>query len=222
MGENSPREGLQDTRNMKTKTENFWGWANIRKLGERGLYIYFLIHRCCQSIPVPAPLLIIPIIMALYENVINNTADIVVAISHMVVGLCSVTNLPLASTYVCQRRAAMTSLSSAHLALPTERCTLGAEDELGVPPGFMPEWVFYVAFSWTRDKMSTGVWDSPSTSMLLGKGKKRGGERRHKSSKIICACVFFKHTHNALIYILASYSHLPRFPFTSHAVWIFP
>lgn len=47
------------------------------------------------------------------------------AISHMVVGLCSVTILPLASTYVCQGRAAMTSSSSAHLALPTERHTLG-------------------------------------------------------------------------------------------------
>ena len=70
---------------------------------------------------MPVPLLIIPIIMAHYENVINNTEDIVVAISHMVVGLCSVTMLPLASTCVCQRRAAMTSSSSAHLALPTER-----------------------------------------------------------------------------------------------------
>lgn len=64
------------------------------------------------------PLLIIPIIMARYENVINNTEDIVVAISHMVVGLRSVTISPLASTYVCQRRAAMTSSSSAHLVLP--------------------------------------------------------------------------------------------------------
>ena len=35
--------------------------------------------------------LIIPIIMAPYENLINNTEDIVVAISHMVVGLYSVT-----------------------------------------------------------------------------------------------------------------------------------
>lgn len=35
--------------------------------------------------------LIIPIIMAHYENLINNTEDIVVAISHMVVGLYSVT-----------------------------------------------------------------------------------------------------------------------------------
>lgn len=68
--------------------------------------------------PVSARALIIPIIMAHYENVINNTEDIVVAISHMVVGLCSVTNSPLASTYVCQERASMTSVSSAHLALP--------------------------------------------------------------------------------------------------------
>lgn len=70
-----------------------------------------------EAFPVPALFLIIPIIMARYENVINNTEDIVVAISHMVVGLCSVTILPLASTYVCQERASMTSLGSAHLAL---------------------------------------------------------------------------------------------------------
>lgn len=63
------------------------------------------------------PLLIIPIIMAHCENLINNREDIVVAISHMVVGLCSVTTLPLASTYVCQKRTAMTSGTSAHLAL---------------------------------------------------------------------------------------------------------
>lgn len=40
---------------------------------------------------MPMLLLIIPIIMAHYENLINNTEDIVVAISHMVVGLYSVT-----------------------------------------------------------------------------------------------------------------------------------
>lgn len=40
---------------------------------------------------MPMQLLIIPIIMAHYENLINNTEDIVVAISHMVVGLYSVT-----------------------------------------------------------------------------------------------------------------------------------
>lgn len=39
----------------------------------------------------PMLFLIIPIIMAHYENLINNTEDIVVAISHMVVGLYSVT-----------------------------------------------------------------------------------------------------------------------------------
>lgn len=72
---------------------------------------------------VSAPALIIPIIMAHYENVINNTEDIVVAISHMVVGLCSVTISPLASTYVCQERASMTSASSAHLALPEVKVT---------------------------------------------------------------------------------------------------
>lgn len=87
--------------------------------------MFFPCKECCRGIPAPVPLLIIPIIMAHYENVINNTEDIVVAISHMVVGLCSVTILPLASTYVCQRRAAMTSSSSAHLALPTERHALG-------------------------------------------------------------------------------------------------
>lgn len=60
-------------------------------------------------------LLIILIIMAHYENVINNTEDIVVAISHMVVGPCSVTILPLASPYVCQEHAPMTSSTLAHL-----------------------------------------------------------------------------------------------------------
>lgn len=85
----------------------------------------FLSKRYCRGIPVPFPLLIIPIIKAHYENLINNTENIVVAISHMVVGLRSVTILPLASTYVCQRRTAMTSSSSAHLARPTERHMLG-------------------------------------------------------------------------------------------------
>lgn len=66
----------------------------------------------------PAPILIIPIIMAHYENLINNTEDIVVAISHMAVGLYSVTISPLASTYVCQNRASVTSSSCAHLAPP--------------------------------------------------------------------------------------------------------
>lgn len=65
---------------------------------------------------MPMLFLIIPIIMAHYENLINNTEDIVVAISHMVVGLYSVTIQPLASTYVCQNRASVTSWSSAHLA----------------------------------------------------------------------------------------------------------
>ena len=36
-----------------------------------------------RGFPAPAPPVIIPIIMARYENVINNTEDIVVAISHM-------------------------------------------------------------------------------------------------------------------------------------------
>lgn len=69
-----------------------------------------------EDILDPVPLLIIPIIMARDESLINNTEDIVVAISHMVMGLCSVTILPLASTYVCHRRAAMTSCSCVHLA----------------------------------------------------------------------------------------------------------
>ena len=45
--------------------------------------------RCRQARPML--FLIIPIIMAHYENLINNTEDIVVAISHMVVGIYSVT-----------------------------------------------------------------------------------------------------------------------------------
>lgn len=82
--------------------------------------------------------------MAHCENLINNTEDIVVAISHMVVGLCSVTILPLASTYVCQERAAMTSSSSAHLAIPPPPLTSppspvrgarwGGQGGLGIPP----------------------------------------------------------------------------------------
>lgn len=88
--------------------------------------------------------------MAHCENLINNTEDIVVAISHMVVGLCSVTILPLASTYVCQERAAMTSSSSAHLAsppLPGERRTLGGREGrcggLGIPPWLLA-WAIFV------------------------------------------------------------------------------
>lgn len=77
--------------------------------------------------------------MARYENVINNTEDIVVAICHMVVGLRSVTILRLASTYVCQRRGAMTSSSSAHLALPAERHTPGVEG--GVVGGNYSSWL---------------------------------------------------------------------------------
>lgn len=47
--------------------------------------------RSCGRQAMPMLFLIIPIIMAHYENLINNTEDIVVAISHMVVGLYSVT-----------------------------------------------------------------------------------------------------------------------------------
>lgn len=99
--------------------------------------------------PVSARALIIPIIMAHYENVINNTEDIVVAISHMVVGLCSVTNSPLASTYVCQKRASMTSVSSAHLALPEEKVA----GEMSISWSFSSsEWIFHTASGRTGDK----------------------------------------------------------------------
>lgn len=138
-----------------------------------GLFLASRGH-CRRGIPVPSPSLIIPIIMARYENVINNTEDIVVAISHMVVGLCSVTILPLASTYVCQERGAMTSSSSAHLALPTERHTLG-------------DWIFLLAPCLTAffmqhpvqsgDKMSTSAWDDSSNSGALGEeeGRRKRG-----------------------------------------------
>lgn len=130
---------------------------------------------------MPVPLLIIPIIMAHYENVINNTEDIVVAISHMVVRLCSVTILPLASTYVCQRRAAMTSSSSAHLALPTERHTLsvGGGGWVFLLASRLSDF-FYAASGRTGDEMSTGVWDGPSNSGAPGKG--RGGEERREEA----------------------------------------
>ena len=159
-----------------------WNWHIFHRV-----YIFFSSKGCCRSIPVPVPLLIIPIIMAHYENVINNTEDIVVAISHMVVGLCSVTILPLASTYVCQRRAAMTSSSSAHLALPTESHTLGW-GELGIPPGFSPDWIFYAASGRTGDKMSTGVWDGPSNSGAPGKarGGEEGGGMRQELFVLVC------------------------------------
>lgn len=116
--------------------------------------------------------------MAHYENVINNTEDIVVAISHMVVGLCSVTILPLASTYVCQRRAAMTSSSSAHLALPTESHTLG----------WGGSWVFLLASRLTeffmQHPVGLGTKCQPASGMahqtlvLLGK---RGEGRREEA-----------------------------------------
>lgn len=145
---------------------------------------------------MPVPLLIIPIIMAHYENVINNTEDIVVAISHMVVGLCSVTILPLASTSVCQRRAAMTSSSSAHLALPTERHTQG----WGLGGGGR---VFLLAsrltefFMWhpvglgTKCQPASGT--AHQTLLLLGGKRERGG---HETRRIICACLLFKRLRN--------------------------
>lgn len=125
--------------------------------------------------------------MAHCENLINNTEDIVVAISHMVVGLCSVTILPLASTYVCQEHAAMTSSSSAHLAsppslLPGERRTLGGREGRGGAgegwvflPGFSPERFSYAASGRSGDKMSAGVWDGPSNSSAPGRGGRWGG-----------------------------------------------
>lgn len=112
------------------------------------------------------PLLIIPIIMAHCENLINNTEDIVVAISHMVVGLCSVTTLPLASTYVCQKRAAMTSCTSAHLALPPPsrqapnqprwggRGGGGGGRERATPPGILPV-CFLECRSWSGPSNGT-------------------------------------------------------------------
>lgn len=150
-----------------------WNWHIFHRV-----YIFFSSKGCCRSIPVPVPLLIIPIIMAHYENVINNTEDIVVAISHMVVGLCSVTILPLASTYVCQRRAAMTSSSSAHLALPTESHTLG----------WGGSWVFLLASRLTeffmQHPVGLGTKCQPASGMahqtlvLLGK---RGEGRREEA-----------------------------------------
>lgn len=141
-GRKGPKRRITNHKKYKDREGEHFGakmgnQASVDK-EERIVYFFPNLKMAAEASQCLLPLLIIPIIMALYENVINNTADIVVAISHMVVGLCSVTNLPLASTYVCQRRAAMTRSSSAHLALPTERCALGAEDELGVPPGFTP------------------------------------------------------------------------------------
>lgn len=130
---------------------------------------------------MPVPRLIIPIIMARYESVINNTEDIVVAISHMVVGLCSVTILPLASTYVCQRRAAMTSSSCAHLALPTE--TGGGRGALLLASRLTK---FFIASGWTGDKMSSSVWDSPSNSGAPW-GRQGGAGRRQEVLAPVCS-----------------------------------
>lgn len=86
--------------------------------------------------------------MAHYENLINNAEDIVVAISHMVVGLFSVTNLPLASTYVCQSHASVTSWGSVHLALTQVRHT----EEMFIPMSSSPQIIFHAASGLTRDK----------------------------------------------------------------------
>lgn len=142
---------------------------------------------------MPFPLLIIPIIMAHYENLINNTEDIVVAISHMVVGLCSVTILPLASTYVCQRRAAMTSSSCAHLALPTERHTLGVGG--GGYSSWLPAWVNFVCG--IRSDWGQNVNWHPGWPIKLWCSWERegsGAEQREETHKIIIhACVLLQH-----------------------------
>lgn len=116
------------------------------------------------------PPLIIPIIMAHCGNLINNTEDIVVAVSHMVVGLCSVTTLPLASTYVCQTRAAMTSCTSAHLAIPPPpvkpplRRKLSSRREKKMEGD--PSW--HLIWSEQRDKMSVAVLDGRSLGGRCG------------------------------------------------------
>lgn len=157
------------------------------------VFIFFPSKRCCRGIPVPFPLLIIPIIMAHYENLINNTEDIVVAISHMVVGLCSVTILPLASTYVCQRRAAMTSSSCAHLALPTERHTLGVGG--GGYSSWLPAWVNFVCgirSDWGQNVNWHPGW--PIKLWCSWEREGRGAEQREETQKIIIlACVLLQH-----------------------------
>lgn len=133
------------------------------------------------------PLLIIPIIMAHYENLINNAEDIVVAISHMVVGLCSVTIFPLASTYVCHRHAAMTSSSSAHLALPAVRKTLK-----GVDGGW--GWVLLLLSRmsefcvWYSVRLGTKC--QPVSGMAHQTGA-LGGRREKAPQNKIWACVLF-------------------------------
>lgn len=140
--------------------------------------------------------------MAHYENVINNTADIVVAISHMVVGLCSVTILPLASTYVCQTRAAMTSSSSAHLALPTERRTLGRVSWVFLTVSRLSEFfMLHPVGLGTKCQLASGTAHQPQCSW----GREaRGGGRRHET-RIIHAFVLFKHKYNVSMHILALY-----------------
>lgn len=156
-----------------------------------GFVFFFPRKGCCRGIPVPVPLLIIPIIMAHYENVINNTEDIVVAISHMVVGLCSVTILPLASTYVCQRPCSHDKLKFC------SPCTPHWEPHTGGGGS----WVFLLASRlsefFMQHPVGLGTKCQPAsgmahqTLMLLGKGgKKEGGRRRHETRRIICACVF--------------------------------
>lgn len=167
-----------------------------------GFEFFFPSKGCCRGIPVPVPLLIIPIIMAHYENVINNTEDIVVAISHMVVGLCSVTILPLASTYVCQRRTAMTSSSSAHLALPTERHTVGVGG--AGYSSWLLAWVNFlcgIRSDWGQNVNWRLGWPIKLWCSWEREGK--GDGRRHET-RIICGCVLFKHKQNVLMQIWAS------------------
>lgn len=173
-----------------------WNWHIFHRV-----YIFFSSKGCCRSIPVPVPLLIIPIIMAHYENVINNTEDIVVAISHMVVGLCSVTILPLASTYVCQRRAAMTSSSSAHLALPTESHTLGWGG--AGYSSWLLAWLNFlcsIRSDWGQNVNRRLGW--PIKLWCSWESEGRGGGRRHKT-RIICACVLYQHKQNVVMHIWA-------------------
>lgn len=136
--------------------------------------------------------------MAHYENVINNTEDIVVAISHMVVGLCSVTSLPLASTYVFQRRAAMTSSSSAHLALPAESHSLrvGADGY----SSWLLAWVNFLCG--IRSDWGHNVNRRLGRPIKLWCSREREGRGggRHET-RTIPACLLFIHKQNVLMHI---------------------
>lgn len=114
------------------------------------------------------------------------------AISHMVVGLCSVTILPLASTYVCQERAAMTSSSSAHLASPPSHpspvrgARWGAGRGGGRRAGYSSLASRLSDFC-TRHPVGVGTKCQPAsgtahqTPALLGEAGGGGGERRREA-----------------------------------------